>query len=368
MKAAVLREANVAMEIEAIVIDKPRAHEVLVRTISAGVCHSDLHFYKGTYPGRFPMVLGHESAGIVEQVGAEVTYVKPGDPVITCLSAFCGHCEYCLTGHPSLCQEPETRRSREDPPRLALSKTAQPGELTQFANLGSFAEQMLVHEHALVKVREDMPLDRAALIGCAVTTGVGAVIHTAAVEPGSSVAVIGCGGIGLSCINGAAIAGAGRIIAVDRVPGKLELARKFGATEVVNGADRDAAETVNEVVEMSGGGVHYAFEAIGLKSTAEQAFQMLRPGGTATVIGMIPPGEMVAIHGVDFLAEKKLQGCMMGSNRFRVDMPRFVDFYLAGDLHLDDLISRRIPLQDVNEALLELEQGEIARSVIVFDE
>jgi S-(hydroxymethyl)glutathione dehydrogenase/alcohol dehydrogenase len=306
------------------------------------------------------MVLGHESAGIVEQVGSDVHYVKPGDHVITCLSVFCGHCESCLTGHLSLCQEPETNRSSKEEPRL--SQNEQP--LTPFAQLGSFAEMMLVHEHALVKVREDMPMDRAALIGCGVTTGIGAVIHTAAVEPGSTVAVIGCGGIGLSAINGAALAGASRIIAVDMVASKLELARKFGATDLVDASD---GESVQKVIEMTGGGVHYSFEAIGLKATAEQAFQMLRAGGTATVIGMIPPGQMVSIHGVDFLSEKKIQGSMMGSNRFRVDMPRFVDFYLQGKLHLDDMISNRIALSDINEGMAALETGEIARSVIMFD-
>jgi S-(hydroxymethyl)glutathione dehydrogenase/alcohol dehydrogenase len=209
-----------------------------------------------------------------------------------------------------------------------------------------------------------MPLDRAALIGCAVTTGIGAVIHTAKVEPGATVVVIGAGGIGLSCVNGAAIAGAGRIIAVDMVPSKLELARKFGATDVVNAKDTDP---VAAVMEITGGGAHYAFEAIGLKKTAEQAFQMLRRGGTATVIGMIPPGQTVSVHGMEFLWEKKLQGSMMGSNRFRVDMPRFVDFYLQGKLHLDDLISRRIKLADVNDAFKQLEKGELARNVIVFD-
>jgi S-(hydroxymethyl)glutathione dehydrogenase/alcohol dehydrogenase len=289
-----------------------------------------------------------------------VHYVKPGDHVITCLSVFCGHCESCLTGHLSLCQEPETNRSSKEEPRL--SQNEQP--LTPFAQLGSFAEMMLVHEHALVKVREDMPMDRAALIGCGVTTGIGAVIHTAAVEPGSTVAVIGCGGIGLSAINGAALAGASRIIAVDMVASKLELARKFGATDLVDASD---GESVQKVIEMTGGGVHYSFEAIGLKATAEQAFQMLRAGGTATVIGMIPPGQMVSIHGVDFLSEKKIQGSMMGSNRFRVDMPRFVDFYLQGKLHLDDMISNRIALSDINEGMAALETGEIARSVIMFD-
>jgi S-(hydroxymethyl)glutathione dehydrogenase/alcohol dehydrogenase len=360
MKAAVFREVNVPMEIEEVTFSKPGPREVLIRTKAAGICHSDMHFFNGSYPGKLPMVLGHESAGIVEQVGSDVHYVKPGDHVITCLSVFCGHCESCLTGHLSLCQEPETNRSSKEEPRL--SQNEQP--LTPFAQLGSFAEMMLVHEHALVKVREDMPMDRAALIGCGVTTGIGAVIHTAAVEPGSTVAVIGCGGIGLSAINGAALAGASRIIAVDMVASKLELARKFGATDLVDASD---GESVQKVIEMTGGGVHYSFEAIGLKATAEQAFQMLRAGGTATVIGMIPPGQMVSIHGVDFLSEKKIQGSMMGSNRFRVDMPRFVDFYLQGKLHLDDMISNRIALSDINEGMAALETGEIARSVIMFD-
>ena len=360
MKAAVFREVNVPMEIEEITISKPGPREVLIRTKAAGICHSDLHFWNGSYPGVVPMVLGHESAGIVEQVGSDVHYVKPGDHVITCLSVFCGHCEKCLTGHLSLCREPETNRGAEDEPRL--SQAQQP--LTQFAELGSFAEMMLVHEHALVKMREDMPMDRAALIGCGVTTGVGAVIHTAAVEPGATVAVIGCGGVGLSTINGAALAGASRIIAVDRVASKLELARKFGATDVVDASDGDA---VAKVIEMTSGGVHYSFEAIGLKVTAEQAFQMLRVGGTATVVGMIPPGQMVSVHGVDFLFEKKIQGSMMGSNRFRVDMPRFVDFYLQGKLHLDELVSNRIGLEDINEGMAALNTGEIARGVIMFD-
>ena len=360
MKAAVFREVNQPMEIEEISVSKPGPREVLIRTKAAGICHSDLHFWNGSYPGQVPMVLGHESAGVVEQVGSDVHYVKPGDHVITCLSVFCGHCEQCLTGHMSLCKEPETNRSQDEPPRLSHNDKP----LTQFAQLGSFAEMMLVHEHALVKVREDMPMDRAALIGCGVTTGIGAVIHTAKVEPGSTVAVIGCGGIGVSAINGAALAGAARIIAVDMVPSKLELARKFGATDVVNASD---GEAVGSVIEMTGGGVHYSFEAIGLKATAEQAFQMLRAGGTATVIGMIPPGQMVSLHGVDFLSEKKIQGSFMGSNRFRVDMPRFIDFYMQGKLHLDDLISNRIALTDINEGMEALKSGEIARSVIMFD-
>lgn len=360
MKAAVLREVNKPLEIEDVQISKPGPREVLIRTVAAGVCHSDLHFADGSYPYPLPAILGHESAGIVEQVGSMVTYVKPGDHVITCLSAFCGHCEYCLTGHMSLCQEPELHRGEEEEPRLHKAGSG----IAQFLNLSSYAEQMLLHEHAIAKIRPDMPLDRAALIGCAVTTGVGAVIHTADVEPGSTVAVIGAGGIGLSAINGAAIAGAGRIIAVDMVPSKLELAKKFGATDVVNAKDKDV---VGEIQEMTGGGVHYSFEAIGLKATAEQAFKMLRPGGTATIIGMIPVGTHIELHGAEFLMERKIQGSNMGSNRFRVDMPRFVDFYMQGKLHLDDMISRRIRLEDVNEGLEALKKGELARSVIMFD-
>lgn len=360
MKAAVFREVNQPMEVEDIDISKPGPREVLIRTAAAGVCHSDLHFFNGTYPGQLPMVLGHESAGIVEQVGSDVHYVQPGDHVITCLSVFCGHCEYCLTGHMSLCQEPETRRAPDQEPRISQGG----GIVQQFANLGSFAEHMLVHEHAVAKIREDMPMDRAALIGCGVTTGVGAVIHTARVEPGATVAVIGCGGVGLSCINGAAIAGASRIIAVDQVSSKLELARKFGATDVVNAGETDAIEAVKDLTD---GGVHYSFEAIGLKVTAEQAFGMLRNGGTATVIGMIPPGDMVSLHGPEFLFEKKIQGSFMGSNRFRVDMPRYVELYLQGKLHLDDMVSSHIKLEDLNDAMAQLETGEIARNVIMFD-
>jgi S-(hydroxymethyl)glutathione dehydrogenase/alcohol dehydrogenase len=360
MKAAVLREIGKPLAIEDVQINKPKSHEVLIRTVAAGVCHSDLHFVEGLYRYPMPTVLGHESAGIVEAVGSEVHSVKPGDHVITCLSAFCGRCEHCLTGHLSRCQSPETKRQASEEPRL--SKEGQ--GVYQFLNLSSFAEQMLIHENACVKIRDDMPLDRAALIGCSITTGTGAVFHTSNVRPGETVAVIGCGGIGLACINGAAIAGAGRIIAIDPVGSKLNLAKHFGATDVINAKEGDP---VAQVIELTKGGVHHSFEAVGLKATAEQAFKMLARGGSANVIGMIPLGQMIELHGADFLGEKRIQGSAMGSNRFPIDMPRLVDFYLAGKLKLDDMISRRIKLKEVNEAFAELKRGEIARSVIVFD-
>lgn len=360
MKAAVLRKVGQPLSLEEVEISKPGAREVLLRTAAAGVCHSDLHFVKGLWPSPMPIVLGHESSAIVEAVGSDVTYVKPGDHVITCLSVFCGHCEHCLSGHMSRCSSPETRRGRNDKPRLSVGEEP----LYQFANLSSFAEQMLIHEHGLVKIREEMPMDRAALIGCAVTTGVGSVFHTARVEPGQTVAVIGCGGVGLSCINGAEIAGAGRIIAIDRVESKLETARVFGATDVVNSAQEDPVAAVRE---MTGGGVHHAFEAIGLKETAEQSFQMLGVGGTATIIGMIPIGVKIELTGSSFMQEKRIQGSMMGSNRFRIDMPRLIDFYLAGKLRLDEMVSKRIGLKDVNQAFADMESGSVARSVILFD-
>ena len=360
MKAAVLHAPNQPLTIEDVSLAKPKAREVLVRVVYAGLCHSDLHFIEGAYPTPMPVVLGHESAGIVEEVGEDVTYLKPGDHVISCLSVFCGHCEFCLSGHLSICQTPEVKM----PPGVAKRLTWQGRHLNQFLNLSSFAEQMVVHEHALVKVREDMPLDLASLIGCSVITGYGAVAHTARIEPGSTVAVFGAGGIGLATINAAQIAGAGRIVAIDKDPFKLDLAKSFGATDVIDAAEGD---TVKRVVALTGGGVQYSFECIGHKATAEQSFSALRSGGTATLIGMIPVGTKIELHGVDFLRERRIQGCMMGSNRFRTDMPRLIEFYLQGRLHLAEMVSARIALAEINDGFAALKAGGVARNVIVFE-
>lgn len=361
MKAAVFHQPGSPLTIEEVSISKPGPREVLIRTVASGVCHSDLHVVDGTYPYPLPVLLGHESAGIVEAVGADVRSVKPGDHVVTCLSVFCGCCSECVTGHMNRCQSPSTKRGAEEEPRLSYVQKPIP----QFMNLGGFAEQMLVHENACVAIRKDMPLDRAALLGCAVTTGTGAVFNTAQVRPGETVAVIGCGGIGLASINGAALAGAARIIAIDMLDSKLELAKTFGATDVINGKDGDA---VQQMLELTRGGVNYSFECIGLKQTAEQAFGMLRRGGVATVIGMIKPGVKIELPGLDFLGEKRIQGSFMGSNRFPVDLPRLVDFYMQGRLKLDEMISQRIKLEQINQAFDELKRGELARSVIVFDQ
>jgi S-(hydroxymethyl)glutathione dehydrogenase / alcohol dehydrogenase len=365
MRAAVLHSIPGELAIEQVTLDKPGANEVLVRTAAAGLCHSDLHFIEGKYTMATPVVMGHESAGVVEAVGPEVTYVKPGDHVITCLSVFCGHCEFCLAGRPALCTRIGTERQPGEPPRLSFAGS----RCWQFAALGSFAEQMLVHEHAVAKIRHDMPLDRAALIGCGVTTGVGAVFRTARVEAGSTVAVIGCGGVGLNCVQGAVLAGASRVVAVDTVELKLKLAEQFGATDVVNASRGDPVEAVRELLPGARGaaGVDYAFEAIGLKKTAEQAFAMLKKGGTATLIGMIPVGTKIEVDGFELLDEKRLQGSNMGSNRFRQDMPRYIDLYLGGRLKLDELVSARIGLDEVNAGFAAMTRGEVARSLVVFD-
>ena len=360
MKAAVLHAPHQPMTIEEVAIEKPRRNEVLVRTAAAGLCHSDLHFIEGSYPTPVPVVLGHEAAGVVEAVGEDVTYLKPGDHVISCLSVFCGHCEFCLSGRLSICQDTEVRK----PPGVARRLRWKDAHMNQFLNLSAFAEQMVVHEHALVKVRPDMPLDLAALIGCSVITGYGAVVHTARIDPGDTVAVFGAGGIGLATINAAQIAGAGRIIAVDMQPAKLELARLFGATDVVDASGGDAVEQIRA---LTGGGVQWSFECIGLKATAEQSFACLRAGGTATLIGMIPLGTKIELHGFDFLRERRIQGSLMGSNRFRTDMPRLIEFYMQGRLHLDEMVSARIPLERINEGFASLKTGGVARNVIVFD-
>jgi len=361
MKAAVFHGPNLPLSIEDVELDKPQDREVLIKTVASGVCHSDLHFVDGFYPYPAPAVLGHEAAGIIEEVGRQVTYVKPGDHVICCLSVFCGNCEQCMSGHPNRCSNKQaTQRDPKDKPRIS-----QKGKMVnQFLDISSYCEKMLLHENAVVKIREDLPLDRAALIGCGVMTGVGAVLNTAKIEPGSTVAVFGAGGVGLAAIQGARIAGARKIIAIDMFEGKLAMAKRLGATDTV---DASSSDPVDEIRKITGGGVDYSFEAIGLKKVAEQAFNALKPGGTATVIGMIPVGQKVEMDGYMFLTERKLQGSNMGSNRFRIDMPRYIDFYMQGRLKLDEMISRRGKLEDVNEAFRAMKAGEVARTVLMFN-
>ena len=360
MKAAVLHEVNQPLQMEEIDVALPGPREVLVRTKASGVCHSDLHFVEGLYTTTMRVVLGHEAAGIVEAIGSQVNYVSPGDRVICCLSVFCGQCERCTTGRPVLCSRTGLVRGQDEAPRLSQGGAS----VTQFANLGAYAEMMLVHENSLVKIEQDIGFEQMALIGCGATTGLGAAMNTAKVEPGSTVAVIGCGGVGLNAIQGAKLAGALRIIAIDGVEDKLTLAREFGATDVI---DASSGDVETKVKDLTKGGVDYSFEAIGKKETAEQSFSILRAGGAATIIGMIPQGVKIELDGASFLRERRIQGSSMGSNHFRVDMPRYVDFYLQGRLKLDELVSRRLTLEDVNEAFKYMKEGSVARSVMMFD-
>jgi S-(hydroxymethyl)glutathione dehydrogenase / alcohol dehydrogenase len=362
VKAAVLIEAGKPLQIEQINIANPGPHEVLIRTAACGLCHSDLHFIEGTYPHPLPAIPGHEAAGIVEAVGSEVRTVKVGDAVVTCLSAFCGHCEYCVTGRMSLCLGGDTRRKAGEAPRL----TRPDGSImNQMLNLSAYAEMMLVHEHACVAIHPDMPLPQASVIGCAVTTGAGTIFNACKVTPGETVAVIGCGGVGLATINAAKIAGAGRIIAADPMPEKRALAMKLGATDVIDPMDADAAKQIQELTK---GGVDHAIEAVGRPASGELAVKSLKRGGTATILGMMPLQHSVGLSAMDLLSGKKLQGAIMGGNRFPVDIPRLVDFYMRGLLDLDTIISETIPLERINEGFDQMKRGDSARSVIVFDQ
>ncbi|WP_313534814.1 Zn-dependent alcohol dehydrogenase [Sphingomonas sp.] len=360
MKAAVLFEAKTPLAIEEVQVSKPGPREVLIRTAAVGVCRSDLHFVDGAFPHPVPTVPGHEAAGVVEAVGSDVAHLRPGDHVITFLTAFCGSCEYCATGRPSLCVDPSTRRPPEAKPRLKL---ADGRPLAPFLNLSAFAEMMLVHENACVAISREMPLDRAALLGCAVITGAGSIFNDSRLRPGERVAVIGAGGIGLAAINAAKIAGAGQILALDPVPEKRALAEKMGATHVIDPTSEGAAK---QVLALTGGGVDYAIEAVGWPATAELAWQILRRGGTATILGMIAPGQSVSLPGHTFLTGKKIQGSLLGSTRFPIDMPRLVQLYLDDKLDLDTLVAERIELSQVNDALEKLRQGTSVRSVITF--
>lgn len=361
MRALLLSRIGVAQEVvDDLDVDLPQEHEVLVRTCACGVCHSDLHFRQGKWTGfPLPVVLGHECAGIVEKVGSQVTYLKPGDHVVGCLTPFCGECAYCLSGRMYICNGGGLHRPEGARPRL--SRRGKP--VSQFVNLSGFAEMMLLHERALVKIDRDIPLDVAAVVGCAVTTGVGAVFNTAEVRPGETVAVIGCGGVGLNVIQGARVAGAGRIIAIDRSPVKAEAARAYGATDVVVSDDTVA----QRVVDMTDGGVEHAFEAVGLTVTAQTAFNMLRPGGTATIVGLLPMGDKISVDSTMLTFDRRLRGSSMGSNRFRIDIPRYLNMYRDGRLKIDEMITARISLDQVDDAMVALDSGDgITRSVAMF--
>src|SRR5262252_8997999 len=363
ISAAVFRKVHEPLTIEAVDIDKPWGREVLVRTAATGVCHSDLHVVdgQGRWPLDRPIVLGHEGAGVVEAVGADVTSVRPGDHVVACLSGFCGNCAQCLGGHPNLCTGGIVTRADSAVPRL--SQNGAP--LRQFIAISSYAEKMLLHENSLVKIDPDLPLDRAALVGCGVLTGVGAALRTSGLQAGQTAAVFGCGGVGLSIIQGCRLAGALQIIALDQFDTKLEMAHRVGATHVVNTTQDDPVQAVRRLT--GGAGVNHAFEAVGNAALVRQAIESLAIRGVCTLVGVLPPNAMIEFPWMALRPECRLQTCRMGSNTFRTDIPRYLEFYRQGRLMLDEMITRRGRLEDVNEAFRAMQAGEVARMVLTFD-
>ncbi|WP_379551690.1 Zn-dependent alcohol dehydrogenase [Qipengyuania sp. DGS5-3] len=360
-KAAILEQPGNGLVIGEVELADPAPHEVLIDTKACGLCHSDLHFIDGAYPHALPAVPGHEAAGVVRAVGSEVRSVAVGDHVVSCLSAFCGQCEFCVTGRMALCLGANTRRGKGDAARI----TRNGGELVnQMLNLSAFSEQMLIHENACVSIDKDMPLDRAAVIGCAVTTGAGTIFNAANITPGETVVVVGCGGVGLAAINAAKIAGAGMVIAADPLEEKRALAKVLGATHTIDALAEDAAK---QIIKMTGGGVHYAIEAVGRQASADLAVASLRRGGTAIILGMMPLDCKVGLGAMDLLSGKKLQGAIMGENQFPVDLPRLVDFYMRGLLDLDTIIAERIGLEEINAGFDKMREGHSARSVVVFE-
>src|SRR6476660_4273190 len=359
IEAAVFRKVHEPLTIEPVEIDKPWSREVLVRTAATGVCHSDLHVVDGV--GRFPLdraiVLGHEGAGIVEAVGADVTTLRVGDHVVACLSGFCGTCPQCLSGHPNVCTGGIVGRE---------NRLSQNGQLfQQFANIGSYASHMLLHENSLVRIDPEIPLDRAALVGCGVLTGVGAALRSSGLEAGQTVAVFGCGGVGLSIVQGARIGGARQIIAVDQFEAKEEIARRVGATHFVNSSEDDPVKAVRALT--GGAGVDHAFEAVGNAKLCRQAIECLAIRGTATIVGVLPPDATIEFPWMAIRPECKVQTSRMGSNRFRTDIPLYLDFYRQGRLNLDAMVTKRGKLGDINDAFRAMKAGEVARTVLTFD-
>ena len=351
--------------LEAVEVDAPRAGEVLVRVVASGVCGSDLHVLHGRASvATFPLVLGHEGAGVVEEVGPGVESPAPGDHVVLALYGPCGHCTHCRTGDIVHCDGPERTagmfgRMTDGSTRLHQGPIA----LHPFVGVGSLAEYAVVRAAQTVVVPRDVPLDVIALAGCGVTTGLGAVFNTARVAPGDRVAVVGCGGVGLNVIQGARLAGASTIIALDPLQTKLDLASDLGATHCVDPAAEPMRHAVHAIVP---GGVDVAFEVVGNPELVAATFELTRPGGLCVMVGSPGPGSTIPISGPALFAERRLAGCIGGSNIPARDIPRIVDLYRSGRLELDRLVSQRLPLAGFDAAVAAAEAGTVARSVITM--
>jgi S-(hydroxymethyl)glutathione dehydrogenase / alcohol dehydrogenase len=361
MRAAVLLDSS-TLVITDVSVAAPTGREVLVKTVAVGLCHSDAHVLSGMLVRPRPIVLGHESAGIVEAVGPDVRGIAIGDHVVTCLVMGCGQCASCEEGAPNRCEQPvATKRSAAAAPRLSGDGAA----VGQMANIGALGEQLLVDERALVRIPTDVPMNVAAILGCAVVTGLGAVLNVAKVQTGQTVAVFGCGGVGLSTIQGARIAGASRIIAVDLNDEKLAFAKQVGATDLINAGTVDP---VAAIIEMTGRGVDHAFEVVGHAQTVRQAFDSAAPGKYAYAVGIHADDAELSVPAVGLRRGKSLVGIFMGDTQPSVDIPRYIEFWRQGLLDLEAMISHVVPLEQVNEGFAMMAAGHGARTVVTFAE
>ncbi len=361
MKAAVLYEYGKPMVIEEVELDPPKSGEIHVKVAAAGICRSDLHVMKGDALQPLPVVLGHEGAGIVLGIGEGVVSFKPGDRVIIPFVSSCGKCVSCLTGRGNLCDTHGATAGFMFDGTTRLHKNDH--RIHHMSKLACFAQEAIVPDISCVIVPDDVPMAQAALIGCCVTTGIGATTHTTKVAPGNTVAVIGCGGVGINVIQGAHLQNASKIIAIDINEGALEFAMGFGATHAINSNQEDPIQCAKDIT--GGLGVDYAFEVFGSTKTVKNAFDIVRKGGTAVIVGLAPVNEVAGIDVVSLVRqEKTLKGSYYGSTRPSIDIPNMIDMYRSGKINIDDLITREYSLDDINEAYSDLEHGEIGRGVI----
>lgn len=363
-KAAICREINQPVVVEEIEVESPRRGEVMIKLAACGVCHSDYSVTTGTIPFPPPVVLGHEGAGIVVEVGEGVTGLAVGDAVVSSFVSMCGKCRYCQTGRPQLCDQ-AAKAAYTLPDGTVRTKDLQGKPLNVFSGCGVMAEYATLHTDNVVKIDKDIPLDRAALVSCGVMTGVGAVVNTARVAPGSIAVVFGCGGVGLNAIQGCAIAGAAMIVAVDTSEAKLEMARQFGATHVLNAKAEE--NVVKALRKLTGGGADYAFECVGYGEVVAQVYGCLRKGGMAVVVGVASQKDNTTVRTASLTFEEKtLTGSYFGSARPREDFPRLLALYRAKRLKLDELITRTYRIEEAPQAFADLASGKNARGVIVF--
>ena len=360
MKAAVSYARDQALVIEDVALDPPQEGEVKVRVAATAICHSDVHYLRGDWAIPRPFIAGHETGGTVVATGPGVSLVQPGERVVVSLLRSCGRCDFCLQGTPNHC-------AREWPLDSESRIRNQAGQsIRHGVRVGGFAEYAIVDQSQLAPVPEGMSLVSASLLACGVITGFGAVVNTAQVETGSTVVVIGTGGVGLNSVQGAALAGAARVIAVDLLPNKLAAAQQFGATDLVNAAEDDPAAAVTGLT--GGRGADYVFVTVGSEKAVSQAIDMVRRGGTVVLVGMPPESLLVSLSVRDLAFRGlRLLGSFMGSTRLQIDIPRLIAHYQRGNLLLDELVTRTWPLEQINEAVESMERGEALRNVIVFE-